>query len=254
MHRALLRSFVLVALAFGGCASDESNRVPLAVFAASSLTEAFTEIETGFERENPGLDVQLTFAGSQVLRLQIEQGAAADVFASADTEHMAALQQAGRVGPSVVFARNELVVVVPSENPAGIERFEDLTKASRIVLGSAAVPAGRYADAVLDQGGQEFAAAVRGHVVSRETNVRLVRAKVELGEADAALVYRTDALNAPRIRSVPIPVTAAVPVENPIGVLVEATHSAAGRLFVDHVLSASGQAVLATHGFRKAAE
>ncbi len=251
MPRTLLRCFVLVAFVLGGCGSDASSRVPLAIFAASSLTEAFTAHEAAFERENPGVDVQLTFAGSQVLRLQIEQGAAADVFASANPEHLAALQDAGQVVSSVVFARNELVVIVPADNPAGIERFEDLTKASRIVLGSPAVPAGRYADAVLDRSGEAFAAAVREQVVSRETNVRLVRAKVELGEADAAMVYRTDALDVPRIRSISIPSRAAVPIEVPIGVLTHAAHPEAARRFVEHVLSASGQSILAAHGFQK---
>ena len=185
-----------------------------------------------------------------MLRLQIEQGAVADVFASADPLQMAALQDAGRLDSDTVFARNELVVVVPSDNPAGIDRFEDLSNATRIVLGSAAVPAGRYADAVLERSEKEFAAGVQAHIVSRENNVRLVRAKVELGEADAALVYRTDAVHARGIRSVRIPPDVAVPVELPIGVLSDAPHLEAGRRFFDHVLSAPGQAVLAEHGFK----
>jgi len=250
MLRVPLRSFILVTPLLGGCGADASNRVPLAVFAASSLTEAFTELESTFERAHPGLDVQLTFAGSHVLRLQIEQGAAADVFASADPLQMAALRGAGRLDSDTVFARNELVVVVPSDNPARIERFEHLSNATRIVLGSAAVPAGRYADAVLDRSDDEFAATVRAHVVSRENNVRLVRAKVELGEADAALVYRTDAIHARSIRAVRVPRDVAVPVELPIGVLSDAPHLEAGRRFSDHVLSALGQAVLADHGFK----
>ncbi len=248
MSRVVLRSAVLLSLVWGGCA-DASRRVPLAVFAASSLTEAFTELEATFEREHPRLDVQLTFAGSHVLRLQIEQGAAADVFASADPEQMKALKDAGRLGFDAVFARNELVVVMPSNNPAGIERFEDLRRAQRIVLGSASVPAGRYADAVLSRSDEDFAQTVRAHVVSRESNVRLVRAKVELGEADAALVYRTDAMDAPSIRSVRIPANLAVPVEVPIGVLSDAPHPEAARRFAQYVLSAPGQAVLAAHGF-----
>lgn len=250
MHRVSACSLVLLTLAAGGCAADASSPVPLAVFAASSLTEVFTELEASFEREHPGVDVQLTFAGSHVLRLQIEHGAAADVFASADPEQMAVLEDGGRLESNVVFAHNELVLVVPADNPAGIERFEDLPKASRIVLGSAATPAGRYADAVLERGDDEFAAAVRTHVVSRETNVRLVRAKVELGEADAAMVYRTDAIHARGLRSVSIPSAVEVPVELPIGVLSDAPRLEAARGFAQHVLSRSGQATLGVHGFR----
>ena len=250
MLRTSLRPLVLLVLSLGGCGADASERVPLAVFAASSLTEAFTELEATFEREHPALDVQLTFAGSHVLRMQIEQGAVADVFASADPLQMAALQDAGRLDSNAVFARNELVIVVPSDNPAGIDRFEDLSNAERIVLGSAATPAGRYADAVLDRSDPDFAATVRTHVVSREHNVRLVRAKVELGEADAALVYWTDAIHAPTIRSIRVPPEVAVPIEVPIGVLSETPHLEAARSFSDHVLSASGQGVLAEHGFK----
>ena len=253
MPRVSVRSFVLLALAAGGCGADASSPVPLAVFAASSLTEAFTDLEASFEREHPRIDVQLTFAGSHVVRLQIEHGAAADVFASADPEQMAALQDAGRLESNVVFARNELVLVVPASNPASIEQFADLPKASRIVLGSAATPAGRYADAVLERSDAEFAAAVREHVVSRETNVRLVRAKVELGEADAAVVYRTDATHARGLRSVSIPSAVEVPVELPIGVLSDAPHLEAARWFADHVLSVSGQASLGAHGFKTGA-
>lgn len=249
MLRLALRSVVVLALLLGGCGADVSTRGLVTVFAASSLTEAFTELEATFEREHPSVDVQLTFAGSHVLRLQLEHGASADVFASADPVQMTALRDAGRLDSDAVFARNELVVIVPADNPAGLERFEDLAGAKRIVLGSAAVPAGRYADAVLAQSGEGFAAAVRTHVVSRESNVRLVRAKVELGEADAAIVYRTDAVASSRVQSVPIPSHAAVPVELPIGVLSDAPHPEAAKRFAEHVRSASGQATLAAHGF-----
>ncbi|MGH1347074.1 MAG: molybdate ABC transporter substrate-binding protein [Nannocystales bacterium] len=249
MPRLLPRSVVVLSLLLGGCGSEASKRVPLSVFAASSLTEAFTELEQTFEREHPSIDVRLSFAGSHVLRLQIEQGAAADVFASADPEQMEALDERGRLESHAVFAHNELVVVVPGDNPAGIHRFDDLEQARRIVLGSAAVPAGRYADAVLDRSDAVFSASVRAHVVSRESNVRLVRAKVELGEADAALVYRTDTVHTPSLRVTEIPAEVAVPVELPIGVLGDAPHGEAGRRFAQHVLSVPGQAVLATHGF-----
>lgn len=253
MHRSVSLSFVILALLLGGCGADASTQGAVTVFAASSLTEAFTELEASFEREHPSLDVRLTFAGSHVLRLQIEHGAAADVFASADPVQMSALRDAGRLRSDAVFAQNELVVIVPSDNPAGIHRFEDLTRATRIVLGSPSVPAGRYADAVLDRSADAFAATVRENVVSRESNVRLVRAKVELGEADAAIVYRTDAVEGTGVHSVPIPSQSAVPVELPIGVLTDAPHPQAAQLFAAHVESAAGRAALEAHSFRTGA-
>ncbi len=242
MARLLLVSLVLAA-----CAPADSGRAPLSVFAASSLTESFEDLARDFERDNPRVDVRLTFAGSQVLRLQIEQGATADVFASANVEHMQALREAGFIDSSQVLAHNALVLIVPTDNPAGIERFEQLPQASRIVLGTTGVPVGRYADAVLEGAGEPFAGQVRQRVVSRESNVRLVRAKVELGEADAAVVYRTDAMASQRVRAIEIP--DADEVEYPIGVVADAAHADAAARFVAYVSSPPGQATLAAHGF-----
>ncbi|MEO0602265.1 MAG: molybdate ABC transporter substrate-binding protein, partial [Myxococcota bacterium] len=174
-----------------GCATDDGSPT-LSVFAASSLTEAFEDLEHSFEAEHPGVDLQLTFAGSQVLRLQIEQGARADVFASADERHLQALLDTGDVVDARIFAENELTLIVPP-SPRAVTRFEDLPRASRIVVGSPQGPVGTYTRLLLDRAGATwgatFAAAIRRNVVSEEPNVRLVRAKVELGEADAAFVY-----------------------------------------------------------------
>ena len=234
-------------------AQPRDDRVRLAVFAASSLTEAFTELEQTFERKHPGVDVQLSFAGSQVLRLQIEQGAPADVFASANATHVEALVDAGLAGPSRVFASNALVVVVPLDNPAAITSFAELDAAERVVLGAPDVPAGIYARAVLDRAqavlGDDFAASVRAHVVSEETNVRLARAKVELGEADAAIIYASDAAGSERVRVIPIPPELQVEVRYPIAALARSDHPREAEQFIDHVLSARGRERLARHGF-----
>jgi molybdate transport system substrate-binding protein len=250
--RCLLAMAACCALA--GCEPDRTpTRSPLTVFAASSLTEAFSDLEPGFEADNRDVDVSLMFAGSQTLRLQIEQGAAADVYASADERHMRALLHAGLIRQSHVFAHNELVVIVPADNPAGIQSLSDLSRATRIVLGSQSVPAGSYARELLRNASSRFGAGfgdeVLRRVVSQESNVRLVRAKVELGEADAALVYRTDAMGAERIRIVPIPAGLNVQADYHIGALAGSARREIGARFVDYLRSEAARAVLERRGF-----
>jgi molybdate transport system substrate-binding protein len=249
-----VRSLSLVsALLLGGCGASAADRDALDVYAASSLAEPFRELSEAFEVAYPGTDVRLTLAGSQVLRLQIEHGAPADVFASADPEHMQSLVDAGLVEAARPFASNELVVIVPLSNPAGVGAFEQLPRAQRIVLGTENVPAGRYAREVLLRASQQldsdFATRVLGHVVSEESNVRLARAKVELGEADAALVYRTDAISSDLVRWVEIPDAMNVAASYVIGVVAHERGAQAAEQWVDFVLSEDGRAVLLRHGF-----
>jgi molybdate transport system substrate-binding protein len=233
--------------------SGQAGRSKLDVYAASSLTEAFGELEHAFEAERQDADVRLNLAGSQVLRLQIEQGAPADVFASANPEHMQALVDGGLVGDPLTFAGNALVVIVPLSNPAGIESFYDLPRAERLLLGTESVPVGRYAREALRRATTsarpDFGARVLARVVSEETNVRLVRAKVELAEADAAIVYRTDAVSSDRVRHVPIPPEANVHAEYAIAVVEGTPRRALAEAWVEFVLSDAGRAVLARHGF-----
>jgi len=249
---SLVLSFATVLLA--GCKRDAAETNPsLSVFAASSLTEAFLELERGFEAANPGVDVALTFAGSHVLRLQIEQGASADVFASADESHMTALVRAGSVSQEQVFAHNELVVITPRDNPAGLESFNDLPRASRVVIGAENVPVGIYTRECLRRAseriGPEFASKVREHVVSEESNVRLVRAKVELGEADAAIVYRTDAVASERVRLVSIPEELNARADYYIGQLGRTSRPELARRWIAYVRSEDGRSILSRRGF-----
>ena len=245
-----MRAAVALLLLAAGC-SSEPDRTPLVVFAASSLTEAFGELERAFERAHPGVDVEPTFAGSQVLRLQIEHGAPADVFASADPAHVDALAEAGLLDAPQTFASNELALIVPRAST--IERFEDLGRARRIVVGAPSVPVGHYTRALLERAmathGESFVSAVRASIVSEETNVRLVRAKVELGEADAAFVYRTDVTNAQGIRSIPIPPELRASADYPIAVAARSDHRTEASAFVAFVGSSEGRAILERHGF-----
>lgn len=245
------RLLVAAALLVAGCREPAPARTPLVVFAASSLTDAFPDIESAFEAR-AAVDVQLTFGGSQTLRLQIEQGAPAAVFASANRAHMQALVDGGRVDGPQTFAHNRLVIAVPREG-SPVQAFADLSRAERLVIGTDAVPVGRYARQMLDKAGADpalgpaFVAAVRARIVSEESNVRLARAKVELGEADAAIVYRTDVEAAERIAAVPIPEALDVPVGYVIGTVPGS--DAAAAAFVRFVTGPDGQAILRRHGF-----
>ena len=253
--RGALRGAAIISAAvlFTGCGSAEPERQPLRVFAASSLTDVFGAMAGAFEAANPDTDVVLAFAGSQVLRLQIEQGAPADVFASADPGHMESLVHDGLVTGQRVLAENELVVIVPQDNPAGIEAFADLARAERLVIGTPYVPVGAYAREALRRAGAAgglpgFEAAVLGRVVSEESSVRLVRAKVEMGEADAAIVYRTDAVPG-RVQTVQVPPCANVRARYLIGVVAGAENAAGGERWAGFVASPEGRRILSRHGF-----
>lgn len=244
----------VVGVAAPACTSTATGgATPLSVFAASSLTESFEALERDFEAEHPSIDLQLTFAGSQVLRLQIEQGAPADVFASANEAHLEALAAADITGPRQTFATGGLVVIVPASNPAGIQSFAQLPDGERIVVGTPDVPVGVYTRQMLDRAanelGPQFAARVRAHVVSEESNVRLVRAKVELGEADAAIVYGTEAAASTRVDVVPIPASIDVRARYSIATVLGSARLTAAKTFTDHVLSDAGQQTLHAHGF-----
>lgn len=230
---------------------------PLRVFAAASLTEAFRDIAAAFEKAHPDTTVELNLAGSQILRTQIENGAPADVFASADLVHADALK-ASRLLPSyTVFARNALVVVVPT-GEGKVRRLLDLARPGmKVVLAGPTVPVGRYTAQTLGKLnasgllGDDFAARVQANVVSQETNVRMVLSKVTLGEADAGVVYLTDAASAgDKVRTIAIEDRYNVVAEYPIGVLARGASTAPARDFVDFVTGKDGQAALRKHGFR----
>jgi molybdate transport system substrate-binding protein len=253
------------AAATGAAAAPPAAHASLVVFAAASLRDAFGTLRDEFVHTHPGLEVTFNFAGTQDLRAQLEHGAKVDVFASADQRNMNELSKASRVVHPVVFARNEPVVVVAKERAALVPSFADLPKASRIVLGVPDVPIGRYSLQILDRAstldaahggvGKDFRSQVEAKVVSREPDVRQVLAKVSLGEADAAIVYRTDA-NAAQDKLVTLSIPGAVNVlaEYPIAVVSDAEHGALAGEWVTFLTSSAGQELLHKAGFLSPAE
>jgi molybdate transport system substrate-binding protein len=227
------------------------GRGPLVVFAASSLREGFEALAQAFEEETGESGIDFNFAGTQQLRLQLEQGAVGDVFASADQRHMKELVSAARVTDPQTFARNELVLVVDKKGT--LKSFADLPKAQRVVIGAPEVPIGQYTLTLIDNAwtsyGADFRARVEAHVVSRELNVRQVLAKVTLGEADAGVVYRTDVVRAKDVVVVAIPEELNVIAEYLIGVVADAPHANLAQKWRRFVLSRAGSKILLARGF-----
>jgi molybdate transport system substrate-binding protein len=211
----------------------------LTVFAAASLTNVFPQIAP-HER--------YSFSGSNMLAAQIQQGAPADVFASANTKLPEQLYEQGLVEKPVVFTRNELILIVPKSNPAGIHSVYDLRKPGvKLVIGAAGVPVGNYTRVVLHTLGLDD---VLGNVVSQETDVRDVLAKVALGEADAGFVYLTDARSVRgQVATIGIRRRAQPIVQYAVAVVKSSRHLAAARAFVHRLLGKAAQARLRTAGF-----
>jgi molybdate transport system substrate-binding protein len=230
----------------------------LTVFAAASLTDAFGEIKTDLEAEHPNLTITYNFAGSQALVTQLGEGAEADIFASANNTQMKAAQEKDLIsGTPITFVKNKLVIVTPPDNPAGIDSPDDLgAPGVRLVLAQADVPVGRYArEAVCGMGqdtatsGEDFVNRVAGNVVSEEEDVRDVLAKVVLGEADAGIVYVSDAVVAgDKVQQVEIPADVNILATYPIST-VTGGDDALGNAFIAYVISDDGQATLADFGF-----
>jgi len=231
----------------------------LKVFAAASLTDAFTEIGKNFEAANPSVTAIFNFAGSQALRTQIEEGAPVDVFASASGKEMDALLTGKFIaeGMPQIFLTNKLVVILPPDNPAGLEKLEALANPGiKLVLAAEEVPVGNYARQALDlmngSFGTDFKDKVMANVVSNEDNVKQVVAKVQLGEADAGIVYTSDAIAAPDLKTVEIPLQLNVIARYPIAALADSTNPDLAQAFVDYVFSPESQAVLQKWGFAPA--
>jgi molybdate transport system substrate-binding protein len=229
----------------------------LTIFAAASLTDAFTEIGHNFEAAHPGVTVALNFAGSQTLSTQLTQGALADVFASANHTEMDKVVAANLISQDAPkdFVTNKLLVILPTNNPAIVQTLQDLARPGlKLVLADATVPAGKYARQILDKlsqdatYGSDFSANVLANVVSNETDVKQVVAKVQLGEADAGIVYISDAVAAPELKTIEIPTEFNVVAKYPIAALTSAPQPDLAAEFITYVLSSEGQTILKKWG------
>jgi molybdate transport system substrate-binding protein len=219
----------------------------ITVLAAASLTESFNKIGKDYAAANPGAKVTFSFAGSSALATQINNGAPADVFASASPTNMKQVVDAGNAdGTGTVFVRNQLVIAVPKGNPKNIKGLSDLTSSAvKVALCAEQVPCGVAARTAL------AAANVAITPVTLEQDVKAALAKVKLGEVDAALVYRTDAKSSSDVDGIEFPESAKAINDYPIVVLSKAPNKPAAVAFVAYVLSDKGIAVLANAGFQK---
>lgn len=242
-----IAAVVGVATIVAGCSAHQTDAAgSVTVFAAASLTSTFTELGSRFEQDHPGTSVRFNFAGSADLESQLAQGAPADVFASADTDTMATAAEAGLLaGEPADFATNTLTIVTTPGNPTGIETFADLARpGTQLVVCAPQVPCGAATEKV------ERAAGVTLAPVSEESAVTDVLGKITSGQADAGLVYVTDAARARSdVTAIPFPESSGAANRYPIAVLDGSTNSGAAREFVDLVTGPHGREVLAAAGF-----
>lgn len=274
-HRASLSALAVAGLVITGlvgCGGGASGKEgedsggggderTLTVFAASSLTDAFGELAETFEEKNPGTEVRASFESSSTLLTQIQQGAPADVFASAAEEEMDTAAGDGLVAEEPeVFVRNHEVIMVPAQNPAGIESMRDLAKPGiRLVIAEEGVPAADYAEEILGNASAEYGSSferdVLANVVSREADVRASVNRVALGDADATFGYASDYTPdiRDRVEVIKIPEDLNIVAAYPIAALKGAEDPELAREWIELVSSEEGQRVLEKWGFEPAA-
>jgi len=252
---------LLALLCAPGCGDGDSRDERITVFAAASLTDAFGEVAEAFQADS-GVRVSFSFAGSPTLRTQLEQGARADLLATADEPNIQSALEAGVVRDrGAVFARNRLAIIVPGDNPGRIATPADLARDGlKLVLAQENVPAGDYARESLGKMaadpafGEGFDDRVLANVVSEEANVKAIVTKVQLGEADAGIVYATDVTPgiSGDVTAVEIPDAYNIVAMCPIAVTADAANLEGAETFVEFLLSSEGQAILERHGFLRA--
>lgn len=250
---------MLAALVLATSAGFAEEPKELFVFTAASLTGAFTEIGHLLEKET-NISVAFNFDGSQALRTQIENGAYADVFASANTKQMNALKKDGLMNNSSIsiFTKNKLSLIIPKDNPAKVHNLTDLTTPGlKIVVGTKDVPVGDYALQIINKLGNDSAygpdykTKVLANIISQETNVNYVVTKVALGEADAGFAYVSDVTEdlAAKVDKINIPDEYNVIAEYPMGLLKESKYPVEADEFMNLVKSEEGKAILEKYGF-----
>jgi molybdate transport system substrate-binding protein len=267
LSRGVAAILVVVAL-LAGCGADPTRPAttgpsssgsstaarPLTILGAASLKSALDRIKVAWESANPGSTLTISTDSSAALETQIEQGAPADVFLSADTTNPKKLVDAALAdGPSLAFAANVLTIVVPAGNPGRVTSPGDLARNGvKVIAAGDHVPISKYARQVvanLTKATAGFDAAYAANVVSKEDNVKAVIAKIELGEGDAGIVYATDAKASSNVETIAIPADANVPATYAGVVVKGATHATEARAFLSWLAGPDGQAILATFGF-----
>lgn len=235
-----------MALLGASCADDPTGDATVLVFAAASLSDAFAEMESTFEMAHPGLDIQLNLAGSSSLREQINEGAPADVFASANEAIMDEVVRAGATPATPqIFSHNVLQLAVPAGNPGDVAQLADLAKTELAVgLCAAGVPCGDLAREALKQAGVDAA------IDTNEPDVRALLTKLRADELDAGIVYHSDVIAAGKdVQGLDLAELSRIGTNYPIVVVAESPHPAEAKLFVDFVLSDQGQDIMAAFGF-----
>lgn len=253
----------VISPANGATAAPAATPIPaegeITVFAASSLTDAFKEAGAKFQEKNPKAKVTFNFAASSALATQINEGAPADVFASADSAQMKNVTDKGNAADPVVFVTNVPTIVVPKSG-SPVATFADLAKPGvRLVLAAPEVPIGKYArdvfaNASKTSGGvsPDFSDKVLSNLKSNESNVRAVLSKVQLGEADAGIVYTTDAAAAAKdVKLVEVPASYNIVAQYPIAVTKGNKNATTAKAWVAFITGAEGQAIMAKYGFGK---
>lgn len=229
----------------------------LTIFGAASLKGVLDKVKITYEAANPGTTLTISTDSSATLETQIEQGAPADVFLSADTTNLQKLVDKGlAAGAAVTFAGNKLTVIVPTVNPAGITSPKDLARAGvKVIAAGDAVPITKYATQLVANVAKEpgypadFAAKYTANIASKEDNVKAIVAKIELGEGDAGIVYVTDAKASTTVTTVDVPDTANVPATYAGVVVKSSKNAAAAQAFLTWFAGPDGQAILSTFGF-----
>jgi len=258
----IISLILLAAILFAGCVGDQTQpeQTDLTVFAAASLTGVLNDIVKQYETLHPGVHIITNYDGSQALRTQIEQGADADVFLSANTKQLNAVRDQGLMENTTIglFAKNKLAVIIPASNPGNISTLQDLARpGTRLVIGTKDVPVGDYARQILKKMGNDTAygpsynTSVLNNVMSEETTVTGVVAKVQLGEADAGIVYETDITpdNRDKFTVIAIPDKYNVIAEYPAGVVKSSGNKDEASRFIAYLKSEQGKAILVKYGF-----
>jgi len=268
LHITRFQCLVIFGLILGTACGDNAdsgearfrNQEQLTIYAAASLTEAFQQLGQQFEAAQPNAEVVISFAGSQQIAQQLSQGAPGDLFASADEKQMINVINSGRVieGSEQEFVHNKLVVILPSDNPGGINGLGDLASSGlELILADQSVPVGAYAQEMLQRAeqdprfGADFKSDVLRNVVSYEENVRAVLTKIILGEADAGIVYASDAAGAPGpgLQVIPIPDEINIIASYFIAPIADSPNDQLAQDFISLVLSPQGQEILSDYGF-----